>query len=227
VDGSAVLELREAVERTFAAETARIRHGSRCGGANGEVEPMAAGGEGWIDLAGRCAWLKAPASARFPGVESFWEGGVLFARFDRAEAWSQVPLVGMTSERAGAIPYSSPFWLLDALLGANARAEAVGNSRLDGEIVTHAHLQLDVASAQRASPYGLTVPDARLETFPAEVWTDELGRIRRADCTWPSARWTRPRPRWMRPRRDGWHWLTTELFDFGVAVDSPSRPGAT
>jgi hypothetical protein len=178
---------------------------------------------GWIDLRNRRAWFPAGfGSGDFRGrVENFWDGATLYVRFAPEEPWMVGPSFGAADWPLGSIPYSSPLWLLDALRGAPADASVVASETLRGVETTRIRLTLNPAIANAASPAGLWFPALPTDTFPAEVWVDNDGRLRRVSYSWPT-----------RPRLLGRHgsWNTTELWDFGTATTSPSidelpRPG--
>jgi hypothetical protein len=111
------------------------------------------------------------------------------------------------------MPYGSPLWLLDALRSVPVDARVVASETLRGIDTTRIRLKLDPATANAASPAGLRFPARHADTFPAEVWVDDDGRLRRVSCSWPT--------RFRLPGRHG-SWNTTELWDFGRPITSPS-----
>jgi hypothetical protein len=80
---------------------------------------------------------------------------------------------------AASVPYSSPLWLLDALRGTCDDARIVGDDEVRATPTTHIRLTIDTARAIASSPNGLRPPALRADSFPAEVWLDREGRIRR------------------------------------------------
>jgi hypothetical protein len=147
-------------------------------------------------------------------AEQFWDGPTLSVRFSADEPWYESPLMRTSDVPEAFVPYSSPWSLLDALCGARDDAQVVGDEDVRGTPTTRVRLTVDSARAVACSPSGLRRPEAGADAFPAEVWLDGDGRLRRMGCTWPARRWLR-----LAKRQS--HWMTTELWDFGAAVDSP------
>jgi hypothetical protein len=150
-------------------------------------------------------------------AEQFWDGSTLYVRFSSDEPWYDSPLMRRSEVPEAFVPYSSPWWLLDALCGARDDAQVVGDEDVRGTATTRIRLTVDSARAVACSPSGLDLPGAGVDAFPAEVWLDGVGRLRRMGCTRP------PRRRLRLAERQP-HWTTTELWDFGTAVDSPPLP---
>jgi hypothetical protein len=208
-----------AVELTVETGSARMQHGSRVGAADGPVPPRRRPSDGWIDMQRRRAWF--PNIQTLAGeevfAEQFWDGSTLYVRFSSDEPWYDSPLMRRSEVPEAFVPYSSPLWLLDALCGARDDAQVVGDEDVRGSATTRIRLTVDSARAVACSPSGLDLPGAGVDAFPAEVWLDGVGRLRRMGCTWP------PRRRLRLAERQP-HWITTELWDFGTAVDSPPLP---
>jgi hypothetical protein len=152
-------------------------------------------------------------------AEQFWDGPRLYVRFAADEPWYESPLMRRSDVPEAFVPYSSPWWLLDAVCGARDDAQIVGDEDVRGTPTTRVRLTVDSARAVACSPSGLRLPGSGADAFPAEVWLDGDGRLRRMGCTWPARRRLRLAKR--QP-----HWMTTELWDFGAAVDSPPPPNS-
>jgi hypothetical protein len=196
-----------------------MQHGARVGSADGPPSPSHRAGEGWVDLRRRRAWFPEArvVAGETVSAESFWDGPTLYVRFASDEPWRELPLLRVSGAPAGAVPYSSPLWLLDALCGACGDAQLVGDEEVRDIPTTQIRLTVDTARAMACSPLGLRFPPLRADAFPAEVWLDGDDRLRRMGCAWPTRR--RLRLGSSRP-----HWITTELWDFGADVDSPPPP---
>jgi hypothetical protein len=218
--GTALVQLVvRAVELTVEAGSARMQHGSRVGAADGPPPPRRPPGEGWIDLRRRHAWFSRVQNLGGEEVaaEEYWDGSTLYVRFTSDEPWAELPLMRRAEVSEASVPYSSPLWLLDALCGTRHDAQTVGDEDVRGRATTHIRLTVDAARAVACSPSGLRLPARGADTFLAEVWLDRDGRLRRMGCTWP-------RRRRIRLSKTQPHWITTELWDFGTAVDSPPPP---
>jgi len=131
-----------------------------------------------------------------------------------------MPLVAVTKS-PGAIAYGSPWWLLDALCAVREDAEVVERELVRGVSTEHVDAWVDVAKVDSCSPERLSFPRGPAEAFPAEVWLDELGRIRRMSCSWPHKR-----RRWWWKRFGPPRWMTTELWEFGAPAEIPPADGA-
>jgi len=97
----------------------------------------------------------------------------------RARAGSISPLMRRSEVPEAFVPYSSPWWLLDALCGAGDDAQIVGDEDVRGIATTHIRMTVDSARAVACSPSGLRLPLTRADAFAAEVWLDGDGRLRR------------------------------------------------
>jgi hypothetical protein len=208
-----------AVDLTVEAGSARMQHGSRVGAADGPSPPRRRPSEGWIDLRRRRAWFPdvQTLGGEEVSAEQFWDGPTLYVRFSADEAWADLPLMRRSEVPEAFVPYSSPWWLLDALCGARDDAQIVEDVDVRGTATTHIRVSVDSVRAVACSPSGLRLPGTRADAFPAEVWLDGDGRLRRMGCTWPARRRIRFGTR--QP-----HWITTELWDFGTTVNSPPPP---
>jgi hypothetical protein len=213
------LRVVRSVDLTVQAGSARMKHGSRVGTADGPAPPRRRPSEGWIDLRRRRAWFPdiQTLGGEEVSAEQFWDGATLYVRFSSDEAWYDSPLMPRSEVPEAFVPYSSPWWLLDALCGAHDDAQILGDEEVRGTATTHIRLTVDSARAVACSPAGLRLPGTRADAFPAEVWLDGDGRLRRMGCTWPARRRI---PFGTRQP----HWITTELWDFGTSVDSPPPP---
>jgi hypothetical protein len=211
-----------AVGVTVEAGSARMQHGSRIGAADGPVPPRRRSSDGWIDLRRRRAWFSdvQTLGGEEVFVQQFWDGPTLHVRFSGDEPWYESPLMRGSDVPEAFVPYSSPWWLLDALCGARDDAQVVGDEDVRGAPTTRVRLTVDSARAVACSPSGLRLPGAGADAVPAEVWLDGDGRLRRMGCTWPARRRLRLAKR--QPL-----WMTTELWGFGAAVDSPSPPNSS
>lgn len=125
------------------------------------------------------------------------------------------------------MPFGAPLWLLGALCGAPNDFAVVSEDQVRGVSTTRIRLNLDSGEAERCSPWRLGFPSRRKPTdvFPAEVWLDDAGRVRRMGCDWPSPlrgrlaqAFSRIQPRGSIKRTS---WITTEFWDFGVEVAIP------
>jgi hypothetical protein len=210
-----------AVGLTVEAGSARMQHGSRVGAADGPAPTRRRPGEGWIDLRRRRAWYPDVRALGGEDVaaEQFWDGSTLYVRFSADEPWAELPLIRRSEVPGASVPYSSPWWLLDALCGARDDAQIVGDEDIRGTATTHIRLTVDTSRAVMGSPSGLRLPGRDPDAFPAEVWLDRDGRLRRMGCTWPRRRRI-PLGKWQP------YWITTEFWDFGTAVESPAPPKA-
>jgi hypothetical protein len=208
-----------AVDLTVEAGSARMQHGSRVGAADGPPPPWCRPSEGWIDLRRRRAWCPEVQTLGGEEVsaEEFWVGATMYVRFSGDEAWADSPLMRRPEVPEAFVPYSSPWWLLDALCGAGDDAQILGDEDVRGIATTHIRMSVDSARAVACSPSGLRLPLTRADAFAAEVWLDGDGRLRRMGCRWPARRRIRFGTR--QP-----HWITTELWDFGTTVNSPPPP---
>jgi hypothetical protein len=216
--GTAADRVRAAIPRTLAEGTASLIHEHRIGDATREPDASGMGGEGWIDFTRRRSWYAAtPAFIGSPNpVDNYWIGATMRVRFGPEEPWSSdSPLVGVPP---GFTPYSSPFWLLDAVCGCRGDAAILADDAVGEVPTTRIRLTIDFESASRCSPYPLHVPRRRASSMPAEAWIDREGRFRRLACTWDLRPWWIPR-RFALPQ-----WMTTEFLTFGVTVDSPTPP---
>jgi hypothetical protein len=110
-------------------------------------------------------------------AENFWDGATLYVRFEPDEPWQVFPFFGAEDWPPGSSPYSSPLWLLDALCGAAVDARVVASETLRGIDTTRIRLKLNPATANAASPAGLQFPARHADTFPAEAWVDDDGRL--------------------------------------------------
>jgi hypothetical protein len=197
--------------------TARMWHGSRRGGPTGTASGLSHG-EGEVDFIGRRAryvvvGLREGQEEGESWGEALWDGPRHYFRAAPDQPWGDpVPLIAIV-KRPGAIAYSSPWWLLDALCGARDDAHVIGRELVRGTSTEHIRVSVDVAAAVNCSSQSLALPRTPADAFPAEVWLDELGRLRRMSCTWPQKR----RPWWWK-RFGPPSWMTTEFWDFGAAV---------
>jgi hypothetical protein len=106
-------------------------------------------------------------------------------------------------------------------VGVRNDAEVVGRELVRGVATEHVRAWVDVAKVASCSPERLSFPRRPAEAFPAEVWLDELGRIRRMSCSWPHKR-----RRWWWKRFGPPRWMTTELWEFGAPAEIPPVDGA-
>ncbi|MEA2213839.1 MAG: hypothetical protein QOF83_3787 [Solirubrobacteraceae bacterium] len=105
-------------------------------------------------------------------------------------------------------------WLLGARDGA-----IIGNEDCRGIPTTRVRLAVSRELADRCSPWPLRWPRDSVTAFPAEVWIDTLGRVRRMGCDWVPLEKGRlqkvvERLRGESPRL----WTSTEFWDFGAAM---------
>jgi hypothetical protein len=196
-----------------------MQHGSRVGAPDGPLPPRRRPSEGWIDLRRRRAWFPDVQilGGEEVSAEQFWVGPTLYVRFSADEPWADSPLIRRSEVPETFVPYSSPWWLLDALCGVRDDAQIVDHEEVRGTATTRIRVSVDSMGAVACSPQGLRLPGTRADAFPAQVWLDGEGRLRRMGCTWPARR----------PIRSGTrqpHWITTELWDFGATVNSPPPP---
>lgn len=120
-----------------------------------------------------------------------------------------------------------PFWLLDALAGADERTTHAGEDFVGGFLCKRYTFVSDLKAAQAAAPGPFHLPPhGRVErpTIRGEVWIDGDGLVRQVNWRQPFRR--RPRlPVAKEPATTTWHRL--ELWDFGlqVEIDAP-QPGS-
>jgi hypothetical protein len=162
-----------------------MQHGSRVGAPDGPLPPRRRPSDGWIDLRRRRAW--------FPDVqilggeelsaEQFWVGPTLYVRFSADEPWADSPLIRRSEVPETFVPYSSPWWLLDALCGVRDDAQIVDQEEVRGTATTRIRVSVDSTGAVACSPQGLRLPGTRADAFPAHAWLDGEGRLRRTGCS--------------------------------------------
>ncbi len=209
------------VELTLREGTARMWHCARVGGPTGPPAALA-NEEGEADLTRRRAHCGVTRRAQDseqsePWGETLWDGPNQHIRTTDDVAWSDpLPLIAVTPKVPGAIAYGSPWWLLDALCAVSDDANVIGWDLVRGASTEHLSASVDVAAIAACSPERLSFPRSAAEAFPAEVWLDDMGRIRRMSCNWPHKR-----RRWWWKRFGPPHWMTTEFWDFGDPVEIP------
>jgi hypothetical protein len=124
-----------------------------------------------------------------------------------------------------AMPYGAPLWLLNALCGTREDATIIGGDAVRSAQTTRVQLWIDVTRARACSTGAIEFPPQPVEAFPAEVWLDQDGRIRRLGSTWPGAT-DRLADKLFRRQggsfgKSSGNWVTTEFWDFGAAVTLP------
>lgn len=221
-DAGSVTEVLEALERTWAAGSARIallvQYGLNLPGRSG-------GGE---DPSRRRRVLPAVAKVvgkplvnafmrRFDPLNQASVGHIDFVRrrymLDFGHyAWlyaDETQWSGRSGRPVATLPPRSdevptPLWLLDLLAGVTRAAEA-GTQEVYGTPCRRFEITADLSQAPRAAPGGLAAPrSSRFEdllALPAEVWLDEH-HVRR-----------------VRFRRSEQQMETVQFVEFGVSLD--------
>jgi hypothetical protein len=221
--------VRQAAARTVAAGSARVFYAW----ASGSPEPESADrrGEGIAEFAARRAHVSEvlmpvrdkqladdvtgageeggeEACAGLPHMltddrETVYDGANRY--FQMGEVWTGFFL----GDPDGPRTENDPLWPLDALFGAAENVTGLGHETVRGIAAAHARLSCDLARADAALPFGVTVPGGpyrRLRALPAEVWLDAEGRARRVAV---QAAAHEP---------ENSTWAVCELWDFGLPV---------
>jgi hypothetical protein len=207
----------EAVRRTCESATAAIAYSTHLDTPSGLLLPGTESATGHVDFLAR----RVVASVVFPGgtaIERF-EGAARYVRTEEGEFQINRDLPG------GPLYFSHPLWLLDALAGTVDVSGGV-QSELQGDIARHYLVEVNPRLAHSRTLGGLQFPvrPTAVDVFPAELWLDGEGRIRRMSCAWPAKRtWLfGPYSRLLDPRaRRQPPWETTDFWDFGCA-EAPS-----
>jgi hypothetical protein len=216
----------EAPGRTIAAGTARVLHGIRVNAPDGEPAPTERQDAGVVDFVRRSVHYPSTivvGKSEYPG-ETLWCGPDLFSRSTAEGSWQQIPLGRVPP---GAMPFGGPLWLLGALCSAPKDVAIVSEDQVRGVSTTHISVTLDTRETERCSPWRLGFPSRREPTdaFPAEVWLDDNGRVRRMGCDWIDASRGRlgQALHTIVAKASGRRtsWVTTEFWDFGVDVVLP------
>lgn len=160
-------------------------------------------------LVARFPWLdsderddEVPRRAVYAGAAHFFGAG---------DAWTVVSRGDVDGRRG----HTDPAWILDVLALAETADARAANEPVRGQPCRRYGFAVDLgrhAARVDAPPYA----GSRPPFIAGEAWLDAGGRIRRV--TWQKVMLLRPRdPR--RPKGSTIMWETTELWDFGLAVD--------
>jgi hypothetical protein len=158
--GTLARQVGRAVDLTVEAGSARMQHGSRVGAPDGPLPPRRRPSDGWIDLRRRRAWFPDVQilGGEEVSAEQFWVGPTLYVRFSADEPWADSPLIRRSEVPETFVPYSSPWWLLDALCGVRDDAQIVDHEEVRGTATTRIRVSVDSTGVVACSPQGLRLP---------------------------------------------------------------------
>lgn len=172
------------------------------------------GATGRADLRNLRVWLSQAAQSADDAQagDIYWDVGRHYWRPAGDERYLEVPLFRLGP---GSLAWSSPLWTLKALVGVT-HCQHLGDEPVRQVSTRHYALAISTEAAQAGNSVALGFPALQTAEFPAHVWVDHDGLIRRVSRTWPK--------RLRRLLRSKQTWTTTELWDFGVSLADLEPP---
>jgi len=221
-----------ASSKTSEAKTAKLAFTTTIGGTGGQAQT--ASGTGVADFAANKLQMTTEAGAE--KVEVILDGTTMYLRVPGQEpvpgkSWLKLDLktlskasgkdLGNLTQGAG----NDPTQALALLKGASSDIREVGTEQVRGAGTTHYKATIDLrkAAEQQGSAtrkqVETLVEQSQVPSFPADVWIDDQGRLRKMQYTLR-----------MRPKDAGQQQVggtvksTIELFDFGAAASVEAPP---
>lgn len=204
--------VQDAAEATRDAGTARVA---------GELDVDSGGKKAKLQIEGEWSFAENEGRRRLSGpvaTELIEKGGVLYTKApdppDPARPWTRQSASGST------LGTTDPEQALDYLLGAKD-AKAAGKEDVRGEPTDKYTVTIDLEDAIDALPEGerqaleRSTASLKEKEFPAEVWLDGQGRLRRLRYG-IGGEGDKPSP----------ITSTIELFDFGIPVSVEAPPAS-
>jgi hypothetical protein len=208
--------VRAAPGRTRAARTAHMLYGVRRGGTQGERATAPSYSPGVVDFDSLTVTYRSTMVMRGSSASSdvLWRGQDFYSRDTEEMIWRAA------WKPANGMPFGAPLWLLAALCGTRS-VTRLGEEEDGDDVLRGLRLEVNCADARDCSDWLLAFPSRPTEVFPAEVWLDSRGRIRRMGCDWPRpAKGPFARLRSTRKQNRLW-FITTEFWGFGDDVTVP------
>jgi hypothetical protein len=220
--------------KTSAAKTAKLAFTVTTSGTGAQAATVS--GTGVADFAAKKLQMTTNAGAQ--KVEVVMNGATLYLRIPGQQpvpgkSWLKLDLAALSKASGRDLgnlmqgAANDPTQALALLKGASTDIREVGTERVRGDDTTHYKATIDLRkAAERQSPEAKQqlerlLEQAQVQSFPADVWVDDQGRLRKMQYTLK-----------LRPKATGQQQgavtvnTTTELFDFGTVAKVETPPAA-
>jgi hypothetical protein len=218
--------------KTSDAKTAKLAFTVRTSGTGGQAVTVS--GAGVADFAAKKLQMTTNVGAQ--KVDMVMNGTTLYLRIPGQQAvpgksWLKLDLAALSKASGSDLESlmqgagNDPTQALALLKGASSDVREVGTEQVRGTDTTHYKATIDLRkAAEQRSPQAKRqverlLEQAQVQSFPADVWVDDQGRLRKMQYTMQ-----------VRPRATGQQQgsatvnTTMELFDFGTVVKVKAPP---